>query len=94
MNSMEEESGRAFELIVAHVLHHLLHGGEDAQTGIAVGERLVASRIALIGIQIVIAVGRSRVPKAVAAVSKVQYTARVHLKIVFEMLFHLNRQLS
>jgi len=83
VNSMEEESSRAFVLIKAHVFHHLTYGGEDTETGVAVGTSLSAIRITLIGIQIIIAIGRSRVPKAVAAICKVQYTTRVHLKITF-----------
>lgn len=93
MNLMEKKSGCAFVLIEAHMFYHLVHGREDAQTGVAVGECLSASSIALIRIQVVIAVGRSRVPKAIAAISKMQYTARVHLKIVFQVLLHLNQQL-
>lgn len=92
VNSVEEESGHAFVLIETHVLHHLMHGGEDAQTGIAVGGCISTSCIALIRIQIIVTVGCSRVPKAVAAVSKVQYTACVHLKVTFQMLFYLKQR--
>jgi len=68
---MEEESSCAFVLIKTHVLHHLMYRGEDVQAGIAVGGNFSASRIALIGIQIVVAVGHSRVPKAITTISKV-----------------------
>lgn len=89
VNSVKIESGRTFVLIETHVLRHLTHGGEDAQTGVAVGETFFASRITLIRIEIVIAIGRSRVPKAVAAVSEVQYAACVHFEVTFQMSFHL-----
>lgn len=91
MNSMKIESGRAFVLIETHVLRHLTHRGEDAQTGVAVGESFFASHIALIWIDIIITIGRSRVPKAVAAVSEVQYATCVHFEVTFQMSFHLKR---
>lgn len=91
VNSMKIESGRTFVLIETHVLRHLTYGGEDAQTGVAIDQSLFASRVALIRIEVVIAVGRSRVPKTVTAVGEVQYAACVHFEVTFQMSFHLKR---
>lgn len=91
MNSVKEESGRAYVSIEIHVLHHLANGGEDAKAGVAfLG--FFASRVARIRIQVVIAVGRSRVPEAVTAVSEVQYAARVLLEVTLQVFLHLKQR--
>lgn len=89
MKSVDEESGCAAALIQTHMFHHLTHGGEDAQAGVTVDRRSSARRVALIRIQIIIAIGRFRVPKAVAAVRKVEDAACMRLKVPFQMFLHL-----